>query len=131
MSDPTAWIYRAACASTDPEAFFPLEGGGYEAKKHALATCQGCPVRQDCLQYALENALDFGIYGGVTAKERKALGRPPKQRSELTLLGCGTAAGYRRHRVRGEQACRPCKDAEAQRSKVRRPPGTRAKRTAA
>jgi WhiB family redox-sensing transcriptional regulator len=122
----------AVCAQTFPDVFFPSSGdGGYEMKREALAVCAVCPVKAECLQYALDNALDYGIYGGLTAQERKALDRPPKQRSELTLLGCGTAAGYRRHRVRGEEACRPCKDAEAQRSKVRRPPGTRAKRTAA
>jgi hypothetical protein len=100
-------------------------------KRQALAVCAGCPVKAECLQYALDNALDHGIFGGTTSQERKKMGRPPKGRTSLALAGCGTAAGYRRHLRLGQQACPDCLRAERLRSKERRPPGTRAKRAAA
>lgn len=131
MSDPTAWMDRALCANTDPELFFPMDRGGYQSKEHALRTCARCEVSASCLAFALENALDFGIYGGATAEQRKTMGRPRKERTSLALAGCGTAAGYRRHRRLGQEACPDCLRAERLRSKERRPPGTRAKRAAA
>ncbi|ROS78570.1 transcription factor WhiB [Cellulomonas sp. PhB143] len=66
------WQERALCAQTDPEAFFPEKGGSTrEAKK----VCVGCPVRQECLEYALENDERFGIWGGLSERERRRLKR--------------------------------------------------------
>ncbi|RMI02854.1 WhiB family transcriptional regulator [Cellulomonas triticagri] len=66
------WQERALCAQTDPEAFFPEKGGSTrEAKK----VCQGCEVRSECLEYALENDERFGIWGGLSERERRKLKR--------------------------------------------------------
>lgn len=66
------WQDRALCAQTDPEAFFPEKGGSTrEAKK----VCTGCEVRAECLQYALENDERFGIWGGLSERERRKLKR--------------------------------------------------------
>ncbi|BDZ42849.1 hypothetical protein GCM10025865_21480 [Paraoerskovia sediminicola] len=66
------WQERALCAQTDPEAFFPEKGGSTrEAKK----VCTGCPVRSECLEYALENDERFGIWGGLSERERRKLKR--------------------------------------------------------
>jgi WhiB family transcriptional regulator, redox-sensing transcriptional regulator len=67
-----AWQDRALCAQTDPEAFFPEKGGSTrEAKK----VCRGCEVRADCLEYALDHDERFGIWGGLSERERRRLKR--------------------------------------------------------
>ena len=64
------WQERALCAQTDPEAFFPEKGGSTrEAKK----VCLGCDVRSECLEYALMNDERFGIWGGLSERERRRL----------------------------------------------------------
>jgi WhiB family redox-sensing transcriptional regulator len=71
---PTAdqWQDRALCAQTDPEAFFPEKGGSTrEAKK----ICLGCEVRHECLEYALAHDERFGIWGGLSERERRRLKR--------------------------------------------------------
>jgi len=66
--DEAGWQERALCAETDPEAFFPEKGGSTrEAKK----VCLGCDVRAECLEYALENDERFGIWGGLSERERR------------------------------------------------------------
>ncbi|WP_283250175.1 WhiB family transcriptional regulator [Antribacter soli] len=67
-----SWQERALCAQTDPEAFFPEKGGSTrEAKK----VCSGCEVRAECLDYALANDERFGIWGGLSERERRKLKR--------------------------------------------------------
>ena len=66
------WQDRALCAQTDPEAFFPEKGGSTrEAKK----ICLGCEVRNECLEYALAHDERFGIWGGLSERERRRLKR--------------------------------------------------------
>jgi WhiB family redox-sensing transcriptional regulator len=70
--DDPGWQERGLCAQTDPEAFFPEKGGSTrEAKK----VCLTCDVRQDCLEYALANDERFGIWGGLSERERRKLRR--------------------------------------------------------
>jgi WhiB family redox-sensing transcriptional regulator len=65
-----SWQERSLCAQTDPEAFFPEKGGSTrEAKK----VCVGCEVRSECLEYALANDERFGIWGGLSERERRKL----------------------------------------------------------
>jgi WhiB family redox-sensing transcriptional regulator len=71
-ADEQGWQERALCAETDPEAFFPEKGGSTrEAKK----ICTGCEVRAECLEYALGNDERFGIWGGLSERERRRLRR--------------------------------------------------------
>jgi len=64
------WKDRALCAETDPEAFFPEKGGSTrEAKK----VCVSCDVRAECLDFALGNDERFGIWGGLSERERRRL----------------------------------------------------------
>jgi WhiB family redox-sensing transcriptional regulator len=64
------WQERALCAQTDPESFFPEKGGSTrEAKK----VCFSCEVRDECLEYALANDERFGIWGGLSERERRRL----------------------------------------------------------
>ena len=65
-----SWQERSLCAQTDPEAFFPEKGGSTrEAKK----VCVSCDVRSQCLEYALEHDERFGIWGGLSERERRRL----------------------------------------------------------
>lgn len=65
-----AWQSDSLCAQTDPDAFFPEKGGSTrEAKK----ICKSCEVRTTCLHYALENDERFGIWGGLSERERRKL----------------------------------------------------------
>lgn len=58
------------CTQTDPELFFPVKGGSTrEAKK----VCANCTVRAECLSYALEHDERFGIWGGLSERERRKL----------------------------------------------------------
>ncbi|RBY96448.1 WhiB family transcriptional regulator [Blastococcus sp. TF02-8] len=70
--DAQSWQEQALCAQTDPEAFFPEKGGSTrEAKK----ICTGCEVKAQCLEYALANDERFGIWGGLSERERRRLRR--------------------------------------------------------
>lgn len=63
-----SWQESALCAQTDPEAFFPEKGG---STREAKVVCFRCPVRQECLDYALENDERYGIWGGLSERERR------------------------------------------------------------
>ena len=67
------WIDRAACLQADPDAFYPEKGGSSRAAKRV---CHTCPVQNDCLSYALANDERFGIWGGLSERERRRLRRP-------------------------------------------------------
>ena len=73
-----AWQEEALCAQTDPEAFFPEKGG---STREAKRVCTGCTVRAECLEFALANDERFGIWGGLSERERRRL---RLQRRELT-----------------------------------------------
>ena len=65
-----AWQAEALCAQTDPEAFFPEKGG---STREAKRVCQSCTVRTECLEYALAHDERFGIWGGLSERERRKL----------------------------------------------------------
>lgn len=70
------WRHRAACRGEDPELFFPVGGDGAALARVAAAkaVCAGCPVRAECLAFALV-AISDGVAGGLTAEERAQLRR--------------------------------------------------------
>ena len=67
-----AWQDQALCAQTDPEAVFPEKGG---STREAKRICVGCEVKQECLEYALMQDERFGIWGGLSERERRRLKR--------------------------------------------------------
>jgi WhiB family redox-sensing transcriptional regulator len=71
------WRDRAACRDADPELFFPVSAVGPGARQiaEAKAVCARCPVREQCLDYAMANGLDHGVFGGTTDTERRQLTR--------------------------------------------------------
>ena len=74
--DDADWMDQALCAQTDPESFYPEKGGSTrEAKK----TCEQCLVRAECLDWALGNDERFGIWGGLSERERRAISKTLQQ----------------------------------------------------
>ena len=67
-----SWQEQALCAQTDPEAFFPEKGG---STREAKRICVGCDVKGECLEYALGQYERFGIWGGLSERERRRLKR--------------------------------------------------------
>lgn len=67
---PDRWQDQAACAGHDPDIWFRGRGGSIE---EAREICWGCPVRTDCLQYALDNREIFGVWGGLSEKQRRRI----------------------------------------------------------
>jgi WhiB family redox-sensing transcriptional regulator len=63
------WVSKAQCRSIDPDKLFV----GGAAQRDAVAICRYCPVIVECLADALDNQMDFGVWGGKTARERRAL----------------------------------------------------------
>jgi WhiB family redox-sensing transcriptional regulator len=70
ISDERPWLVFGACRDADPDLFFPTTA---EQSDQALAICASCPVRPECLEYALEAGERFGIWGGTTEKRRRKL----------------------------------------------------------
>ena len=66
--DEGHWRDDALCAQLDPEAFFPEKGGSTREAKRA---CRACPVRTECLDYALATDPRFGVWGGLSERERR------------------------------------------------------------
>ncbi len=66
------WQARANCMGVDPDLFFPERGA---STREAKDVCRGCVAREDCLEYALENGEKFGIWGGMSERERRRLRR--------------------------------------------------------
>lgn len=72
LDNPLAWQSDSLCAQTDPEAFFPEKGG---STRDAKKICTTCEVKAQCLEYALQNDERFGIWGGLSERERRRLRR--------------------------------------------------------
>lgn len=65
-----SWRDSARCGGLDPELFFPRKS---DEQKETIKFCLGCPVRLECLQYALDVPAAYGIWGGTTQEERHQL----------------------------------------------------------
>jgi WhiB family redox-sensing transcriptional regulator len=128
VSDSLDWRQRAACRDEDPELFHPVGTSGPALRQldAAKAVCRRCPgwVREKCLDHALATGSDYGVFGGMSADERRKLHRNTPRPPPPELLGavrpeCGSEAGYQRHHRRNEPKCRPCLNAMNDRRKAR------------
>jgi len=100
---------NAACAETDPDAFYPEPGGeGIVVANQARAICGGCEIRTQCLHWALANG-EAGIWGGLTEEQRNQIRRRPRPATHKTERVHGNEAGEAQHRRRGEPVCDRCK----------------------
>jgi WhiB family redox-sensing transcriptional regulator len=66
------WQRYANCMGVDPDLFFPERGA---STREAKEVCRGCVVREDCLEFALVNGEKFGIWGGLSERERRRIRR--------------------------------------------------------
>lgn len=70
-SDSTnSWMTHGNCAHKDPAIFFPSDGVGVEIARRA---CEGCPVIEQCLEYAISERIDHGVWGGCSERERRRI----------------------------------------------------------
>ncbi|MEU4052576.1 WhiB family transcriptional regulator [Streptomyces olivaceus] len=71
------WREHAACRTEDPDLFFPIGTTGPAAlqTEQAKAVCRTCPVREQCLRWALDTGQTLGVWGGTGELERRALRR--------------------------------------------------------
>jgi WhiB family redox-sensing transcriptional regulator len=89
------WTIAAACRGMDPDELF-VQGA---AQNRAKTVCAACPVRTECLADALDNRVEFGVWGGMTERERRALlRRRPDVRSWRKVLE-GKREAYLRQRT--------------------------------
>lgn len=80
-AQPEAWEASALCAQTEPEVFFPDKGGSTAEAKEICGMCQ---VRVECLDYALRTRQRFGVWGGVSERERRRMAPGAAQLHEQT-----------------------------------------------
>lgn len=71
-AEEKSWQDYANCLGVDPDLFFPERGA---STREAKEVCRGCVVREDCLEYALQNGEKFGIWGGMSERERRRIRR--------------------------------------------------------
>jgi WhiB family redox-sensing transcriptional regulator len=102
----TDWWRSANCAGTDTDAFF---GDGQMAWAKRL--CGRCDVAEACLQYAVTNRIDWGLWGGLTPQQRKPLRSGSGKRGKATPDRCGNGhpwVGNIAYRSNGHRYCRAC-----------------------
>ncbi len=66
------WQRQANCMGVDPDLFFPERGA---STREAKEVCRGCVVQEECLEYAIANSEKFGIWGGMSERERRQVRR--------------------------------------------------------
>jgi WhiB family redox-sensing transcriptional regulator len=91
---PAGWRDRAGCRGTDLEVFFPGRG---EPAEPARRICARCPVRQQCLDYAISHGIVHGIWGGLTERDRRALRTrhvSAARRQRDAAIAAAAASGY-------------------------------------
>lgn len=117
MTASMAWADHAACRGMTVDTFYvnddATEGERERVETAAKQICRICPSQPDCLQWALGTAEAEGVWGGLTADERRILRRRKHMRIPRTVIlqPCGTLAAYRRHQRRGEPVCESCAQA--------------------
>jgi WhiB family redox-sensing transcriptional regulator len=89
-----AWAARAVCREGNPDELFVQGAEQHKAK----AMCLRCPVRTECLADALDNRVEFGVWGGMTERERRALLR---RRPEVTCWRTLLEQARRDHSIAG------------------------------
>lgn len=80
----TTWMARGNCAEHPPEVFFPSDGVGV---LHAQKICATCPVKAPCLEYALRNRVEHGVWGGHSERARRRLLRERARPANTELVG--------------------------------------------
>lgn len=82
--DPKPWQAYANCMGVDPDLFFPERGA---STREAKEVCRGCVVRDECLEFALTNGEKFGIWGGMSERERRRIRRQRALARQAAAMG--------------------------------------------
>jgi WhiB family redox-sensing transcriptional regulator len=93
----TSWMALGRCRDLAPEIFFPSDGVGVEV---ARRYCAECPVKSPCLEYALENHIEHGVWGGASERERRRIARSRRGMPVHAAAPTGEAAGQASQPVR-------------------------------
>ena len=102
---PGDWRHRARCTIDQAELFFPISVNDDDQTRKAKAVCARCPVRDECLRWALDAAEGHGVWGGLDEVERRQLRRGrPLARDQHGTVACYDANGCR---------CARCQQAKA------------------
>jgi WhiB family transcriptional regulator, redox-sensing transcriptional regulator len=82
------WETRGACRHSDPDLFFPVATRGPALRQLAKAkqVCERCPVRVQCLEYALQSGQSFGVWGGASEEERRLMRRRRLRRRRAAAM---------------------------------------------
>jgi len=119
LVEPGEWMIQAACRGSWAD-MYPADGGDRSYRGSAKALCVVCPVRRDCLRYAMATERSeydrHGVWGGLAPEERQGLAEHlglPSARAPRSYMGRqpiehGTPEGARAHYRRGEKPCPPC-----------------------
>lgn len=111
------WVSGALCPQTDPESFYPEKGG---STREAKRVCRSCPVREPCLQFALDHDERFGIWGGVSERDRRRLAKAAGE--GMCSKGLHPLEGGNVHTdSRGIRRCLACKAASPSRNQALNP----------
>ena len=90
----TEWMAEGKCREVPPATFFPSDGVGVEVARRICATC---PMRAPCLEYALRNKIDHGVWGGASERERRRIARRRRlERAHANAVAGTTAVSDRR-----------------------------------
>jgi WhiB family redox-sensing transcriptional regulator len=98
VKDDRAWMEHGACIDKNPDLWFPERG---DRGKEAIAICATCPVRVDCLEYAITHHESFGIWGGRNVSQRTRTRRrraPGEREAQLARIQRQAAAALERKR---------------------------------
>lgn len=98
------WMRKGACKG-ETEIFFPSRG---DTPVPAKVLCGVCPVREECLEFALDNREKFGVWGGMSERQRRKI----RKQRDISGHRCGTREGYFVHLRKKEPACSSCVEAE-------------------
>jgi WhiB family transcriptional regulator, redox-sensing transcriptional regulator len=80
------WMAKGLCRERPPSTFFPSDGVGVEI---ARRICAECPVKTHCLEYALRNGIDHGVWGGTSERERRRISRRRRLAAQAALESVG------------------------------------------
>lgn len=81
VDEPRTWRHRAACRGVGSALFFPAGASDERTIEAAKEVCGRCPVSAECLEYAMDTNQQMGIWGGLTARDRRSLRRNLRRRA--------------------------------------------------
>ena len=85
MTADTTWMAEGNCREYSPNVFFPTDGVGVEV---ARRICETCPVKEPCLEYAVSNRIEHGVWGGTSERGRRRIARA-RQMAPVAAVGVG------------------------------------------